>query len=80
LPFATSPSFNYKTTSSPITTFTKRRSIALFRQPPWVKYWYIFSMDNSEILCCTGKLIEFLPDTEADFALWIFWPCQSRQV
>ncbi len=37
-------------------------------------------MDNSEILCCTGKLIEFLPDTEADFALWIFWPCQSRQV
>jgi hypothetical protein len=30
------------------------------------QYWYIFSMDNSEILCCIGKLVEFLPDTEAD--------------
>jgi len=42
-------------TKQPAGPITKRRSIALFRQPPWVKYWYIFSMDTSEILCCTGK-------------------------
>lgn len=30
------------------------------------QYWYIFSMDNGEILSCIGKLGEFLWDREAD--------------
>jgi hypothetical protein len=30
------------------------------------QYWYIFSVDNSEILSCIGKLGEFLWDKEAD--------------
>ena len=30
------------------------------------QYWYIFSVDNGEILSCIGKLGEFLWDKEAD--------------
>ena len=30
------------------------------------QYWYIFSMDNGEILSCIGKLGEFLWEEEAD--------------
>ena len=30
------------------------------------QWFYILSMDNTEILSCIGKLVEFLPDAEAD--------------